>query len=837
MTQDSFRKIENPYIVGNPIKSKELFFGRQDEFSFIKEKIAGKKGIKVILLKGGRRSGKTSILKQIEEGHIPEIREAAEAVFCDFHQMTPQIEKDEDVPFQIGNAILAVSTFHDFRDSFMNGNGSWTTRLSRLIRACLKKISPKVLILLWDEYEALEEPLRSGKISASAAFGWFNDVRDEMVYSIMTGSREFGDRLSPIFSHNSQILDINLLTENAAKDLIRKPVEGFLEYSKEAVQRIYRLSGGYSFFVQYICQSLVSHINSETHRNHAEAADLDDVVEFIIRNPAGHIQETWRSLPDQAKLTLTALAHTIRESDAYTEQAEVIRTAGKLRLPIGEKEYNEAISGIKDKYLIKRQDDGKVRFRIDIFRYWIAYHFQTLEDLGLKNDYPPYPEEKKPPYRKILLYSGLAPLAAVIIVAGYISGYVFSLVKPLLSPPPKVEQIKIESQGKEITNALSMKFVYIESGTFMMGSPGDEQKLCPYDKDDKKNPEQNPHQVTVKGFYMQTTEVTQGQWKKVMVNNPSNFKDCGDNCPVEMVSWDDAQKFIMKLNEKEGTDKYRLPTEEEWEYAARAGTTTPFAFGKCLSTNYENYDGRKPLPSLECKDKKGEYRRETIPVGSLNHPNSWGLHDMHGNVREWCENKYDNTEYRVNRGGHWNSEACICRSANRNMYSPDKRFQTVGFRLAMTSNEPPLKRGDYTQLTVIIEPEAIRNSAKWRVNNGNWHKSGETVSKLPTGTHTIELGTVDGWKTPPFKSVNIEKIKDVHIEVEYQEDSLFKKGDCVQLKPGIEKPEGFAGTDIEFIKKYKFKVDVVVDKNELVITLMPKIEQKSVRASQWQKCR
>ncbi|NJL59031.1 MAG: hypothetical protein HC887_04640 [Desulfobacteraceae bacterium] len=197
--KSSFRKIENPYIVGNPIKSKELFFGRQDEFRFIKDQIAGRKGTKVILLKGGRRSGKTSILKQIEAGHIPEIREVGEAVFCDFHQMTSQIEKDEDIPFLIGNAILAVNTFHELRDSFINGSGSWTVRVVRLIKACLKIISPKVMILLWDEYESLEEPLKSGKINAEAAFRWFNDVRDEMVYSIMTGSRQFGNHLSPIF--------------------------------------------------------------------------------------------------------------------------------------------------------------------------------------------------------------------------------------------------------------------------------------------------------------------------------------------------------------------------------------------------------------------------------------------------------------------------------------------------------------------------------------------------------------------------------------------------------------------------------------------------------------
>ncbi len=373
--KSSFRKIENPYIVGNPIKSKELFFGWQDEFRFIRDNIAGQKGTKVILLKGGRRSGKTSMLRQIEQGN----RDIAEAVFCDFHQMAPQIEKDEDVPFQIGNAILAVDTFHEFRDSFMNDSGTWTAKLGRLIGACLKKISPKILILLWDEYEVFTERFCTETIS-EAAFGWIYDVKNEMVYFILTGSRQIKyffpeSDFSP--EENVQTLDINLLTENGAKDLIRKPVEGFLEYSDEVVRRIYRFSGGHPFYVQYICQLLVNHINSVTHRNHVEAADLDDVIKFIILNPAGHIQETWRSLKDEEKLTLMALAHTIQDSNSYTNWADVLKTAKNLRLPLSNK---SAIRRLKGKYMVDMQNDEKVRFQIDIFRKWIASEFQIFKE-------------------------------------------------------------------------------------------------------------------------------------------------------------------------------------------------------------------------------------------------------------------------------------------------------------------------------------------------------------------------------------------------------------------------------------------------------------------------
>jgi len=237
--------------------------------------------------------------------------------------------------------------------------------------------------------------------------------------------------------------------------------------------------------------------------------------------------------------------------------------------------------------------------------------------------------------------------------------------------------------NSSITNSIGMKFVYIQPGSFMMGSPESEPKR---DDDEKQ------HKVRLtKGFHMQTTEVTQGQWKAVMGSNPSYFEDCGNDCPVEQVSWNDVQKFIKKLNKKEKSDKYRLPTEAEWEYAARAGTSTAFSFDKCLSTDQANYDGKYPLKNCP----KGEYRKKTLPVASFA-PNAWALHDMHGNVWEWCQDWYGE-DYpsgavtdpggpstgsgRILRGGSWNYYARNCRAAARSRITPDYRGRNLGFRL------------------------------------------------------------------------------------------------------------------------------------------------------------
>lgn len=236
-----------------------------------------------------------------------------------------------------------------------------------------------------------------------------------------------------------------------------------------------------------------------------------------------------------------------------------------------------------------------------------------------------------------------------------------------------------------ITNGFGMTFVYIEPGSFFMGSPREE----PGRSDDEVF-----HMVTLtEGFHMQTTEVTQGQWMAVMEGeNPSHFNTCGSDCPVENVSWDMVQGFIQALNQKTG-ETYRLPTEAEWEYAARAGTTTPFCYGRCLSTEQANYAGTYPLTGCS----PGIYRQQTIPAGSLNAPNAWGLHDMHGNVWEWCQDFYANyprnnvsnplvvvdvdTVLRVLRGGSWNVNARNCRSAFRNRNTPSDRFSNAGFRL------------------------------------------------------------------------------------------------------------------------------------------------------------
>jgi formylglycine-generating enzyme required for sulfatase activity len=225
-----------------------------------------------------------------------------------------------------------------------------------------------------------------------------------------------------------------------------------------------------------------------------------------------------------------------------------------------------------------------------------------------------------------------------------------------------------------------MKFAWISPGSFLMGS-------LPTEKMRENN--ESRHKVTLsKGFYMGVYPVTQEQWQAVMGNNPSHFK--GErNLPVDSVSWDDCQGFIKKLREKD-TKPYRLPTEAEWEYACRAGTTTPFHFGETITSDQANYDGRKTYGN----GKKGVNRNRTTPVGSFP-PNAWGLYDMHGNVWQWCQDWYGNYplnevvdpqgphagDVRVMRGNSWFDGPQLCRSALRGRSGPGYRDYTRGFRI------------------------------------------------------------------------------------------------------------------------------------------------------------
>jgi formylglycine-generating enzyme required for sulfatase activity len=247
----------------------------------------------------------------------------------------------------------------------------------------------------------------------------------------------------------------------------------------------------------------------------------------------------------------------------------------------------------------------------------------------------------------------------------------------------------------EILNVkLPLRMMQIPAGEFLMGSPDSEQG-----RSERESPQ---HRVSVPSFFMAKYPVTQAQWRIVAAMeqverklnpDPSYFK--GDSRPVEQVSWEDAIEFCARLNEYT-KKQYGLPTEAEWEYACRAGATTPFHFGETISPELANYDGSNAYTDGSIVKNLGK----TTPVNYFGIANAWGLCDMHGNILEWCEDlwhdSYDHApddgrsdwltdsadDTRILRGGSWVNYPRYCRSACRHHLNPALRDYGIGFRLA-----------------------------------------------------------------------------------------------------------------------------------------------------------
>jgi formylglycine-generating enzyme required for sulfatase activity len=302
----------------------------------------------------------------------------------------------------------------------------------------------------------------------------------------------------------------------------------------------------------------------------------------------------------------------------------------------------------------------------------------------------------KPFKRRWLLFSGLGAmgLGGAWLLHQFGPKQVASVPEPMTTEPPtptkssllplkflSFETVTVNDLGEiidrvqkrtrifteKLANGVNLEMLEIPAGEFLMGSPDNELY-----RDASEGPR---HRVTLRAFFMGRFTITQEQWQAVMESNPAHFP--GKNYPVENISWNDAQEFCEKLSQQTGRT-YRLPSQAEWEYACRAGTTTPFHFGPTLTTRLANYQGEYPYGA----GPKGQHRKRTVPVGSFP-ANGFGLHEMHGNVWEWCEDiahkNYQEAptdgsawvtegdpDIRILRGGSWNISPGLCRAAFNN---------------------------------------------------------------------------------------------------------------------------------------------------------------------------
>jgi formylglycine-generating enzyme required for sulfatase activity len=257
--------------------------------------------------------------------------------------------------------------------------------------------------------------------------------------------------------------------------------------------------------------------------------------------------------------------------------------------------------------------------------------------------------------------------------------------------------VPIDAPWLDLGGGVTLELAFIPAGEFMMGartSPAEVVRRSGFPADIKGFQREHPrHRVRIsRPFFLGTYEVTQAQYEQIVGSDPSWFN--GTDLPVERVSWEEAVAFCRIASERSGRN-VRLPSEAEWEYACRAGTTTSFHFGDAITTDQVNYDGRIPYAG----SPKEKWREKTMAVGSVP-PNPWGLHHMHGNVYEWCADWLDegyyarspgvdplgpeSGKYRVARGGAWRWCGSFCRSAARGGNLPEVQTSVIGFRVAVS---------------------------------------------------------------------------------------------------------------------------------------------------------
>jgi formylglycine-generating enzyme required for sulfatase activity len=266
----------------------------------------------------------------------------------------------------------------------------------------------------------------------------------------------------------------------------------------------------------------------------------------------------------------------------------------------------------------------------------------------------------------------------------------------------------VHSFTETIAPGVELELALILGGSFEMGSPEEEER---------HQDNESLHTVKVPTFFMSRTSVTQSQWRSIaklpeiktqLKSNPSNSKD-SDDLPIVNISWDEAIEFCLRLSKKTGRT-YRLPSEAEWEYACRAGTTTPFHFGETIDAEIANYQaedekiGDTVYPGKYGRGRFGKYQKKTTPVKTFP-PNFWGLYDMHGNLWEWCQDDYESdynlcpndgkphlTELqkkqssKVLRGGSWIYDPGDCRSAYRFIPTRAYHYHDIGFRVVCSAS-------------------------------------------------------------------------------------------------------------------------------------------------------
>jgi AAA+ ATPase superfamily predicted ATPase len=372
----AFVPITNPYIVGNPIRTSEMFFGREDDFQFAQQKLASERAGLVLVFCGERRSGKTSILFQILNGRLgPEFV----PVLIDM-QYFAAISKDRDfydsVVKEFVRAVYPQSEQHERRQRFDLPSEGPAQSFEVILDDAMEAHPAKTFLFLFDEYEILESKIGREELSRMVIpylAGLLE--RKGRISFIFTGSRNLEERSTfhwRLMMGKSLYRKISYLTRADTERLIRNPVQGLVDYDAAAVSTIYRLTSGQPFYTQVICQNLVDHLN-ELRRRTVGPKDVLTIVDAIVDNPLPQMIYFWDSLPVDEKIALSLLAETLRDESAWESADGLLANVRDKGVTLDTElvTLNAALERLFEKELLAKSGDRTFQYRVDLLRHWI----------------------------------------------------------------------------------------------------------------------------------------------------------------------------------------------------------------------------------------------------------------------------------------------------------------------------------------------------------------------------------------------------------------------------------------------------------------------------------
>lgn len=431
-TSNGFQPIPNPYIVGKPIEDRNMFFGRMDDFTFIRKKVSGAEKGGIIVLCGSRRSGKTSILFQIKQGRLGE---EFVPVLIDMQSMT--VESDgEFLSKFVMEVVAAVGDPHvSFEQDYLaKAKENPYSAFQHFIEKINAVLEEKKLIVMFDEYELFETHISKGKFTTNILNTLANWMEHKNgIFLIFTGSDKlearktaYWERFLPKASHRR----ISFISKSDTFRLIHEPVEGIVRYQEGIPEGIYGLTAGQPFYSQVLCQSLIDHLN-ENHKYDVTTSDIEEVVKNIVENPLPQMIFAWNSLSDYEKFVLSITAELTKDKVVpvriddicefpETESIGYALDSNKLREAAERLFYHD--------YLKKSGDGNKYIFKMDIWRQWIVLMhsiWQVINEISsdgheLEEGIVSLEQKTKPATRRGL------QISVVVIALAFISFVVYS---------------------------------------------------------------------------------------------------------------------------------------------------------------------------------------------------------------------------------------------------------------------------------------------------------------------------------------------------------------------------------------------------------------------------